>query len=640
MFKKLISGLLCGVMLLSLTAEYFSIDIHAAAKPVFEYDYNALYELHPTYVHNMEVIRSNRQKYTQFKVTSPGSDPYAVFATVPKVSKDDKYIAVKYRTSAPFTTGSFYFAGDEPPAHFTYKNNGQWNTMIVDASTAEPTWSSMVHLRFDIFNTTSDTTGYYVDLQYIAFFYSKAMAHSYNGTVCKEGDLTVEYDETAHALTVTGYSGAGGDVKIESEYDTLKVTAIGDKVFSNIPADTTVTIPSTVTSISETAFEGAKDNVTLSVTYGSYAHTYAIQNGFNFRTDSESSDFTVEFSANSATVTGYIGSDSEISVPSDFAGIPTTSIASNAFEGNTTISSLTIPDSVVSVGSEAFADCSALQTVNLGSGLQILGKSSFKRCNLLTSVSIPATLKEIPDFAFLGCSSLENITLPEGIERIGMRAFDGCILKNIDLPSSVTSLGKYAFINCKSLSAITVSPESTTYSSDNGALISVPSSKLIYVPEGNSTYTVSSSVTSIERAAYYNTSISEISIPENVKMIGDKAFASSSITKITVPRSVEYLGYGAFDSTDITVYCYRKSAAHIYANDNVIPYIIIADDVALCDINGDGIINNKDIIELKLYLNDNTHIIFVSSADIDKNGTIDSADISALAAKIAYSTSE
>src|SRR5699024_5102363 len=96
-------------------------------------------------------------------------------------------------------------------------------------------------------------------------------------------------------------------------------------------------------------------------------------------------------------------------------GIKVYSIGDNAFEGNTKITSVTIPSGVKLVKDDAFMNCTNLSTVNL-----------------------PNDLKFIYSGAFQGCSSLKTIKIPDFIVKIGKNAFDS----NFNLDISNTNLEK------------------------------------------------------------------------------------------------------------------------------------------------------------------------------------------------------
>ena len=120
-------------------------------------------------------------------------------------------------------------------------------------------------------------------------------------------------------------------------------------------------------------------------------------------------------------------------------------ITSFAFDSFTTLTSVTIPNSVTYVGSKAFWNCTSLISVELPNSITSIG-DAFVNCSSLTKVSLPNGLTEIPSQLFYGCSSLSEVTIPEGVTKIGQSAFYGCSsLSAITIPNSVTTIQQFAF---------------------------------------------------------------------------------------------------------------------------------------------------------------------------------------------------
>ena len=76
-------------------------------------------------------------------------------------------------------------------------------------------------------------------------------------------------------------------------------------------------------------------------------------------------DFTYEINGESVTITGYTGSEGNVTIPSEIEGKPVTAIGYRAFDENNTLTNVTIPASVVSIGSSAFIDCKNLSSVGV-----------------------------------------------------------------------------------------------------------------------------------------------------------------------------------------------------------------------------------------------------------------------------------
>jgi len=201
-----------------------------------------------------------------------------------------------------------------------------------------------------------------------------------------------------------------------------------------------------------------------------------------------------------------------------------------------------IESDIESIEGHAFYCCRSLTSITIPNSVIEIGKSAFMLCEKLTSVTIPYSVTTIEDDAFLGCRSLTDIIIPDSVTFIGERAFAGCGFTGISIPYSVTSIGKGAFSYCHSLSSITI-PYSWTYIEDK-TFFECSSLKSIAIPD---------SVTSIGNSAFSHCSeIANITIPNSVITIGANAFSDcSSLTSITIPNSVTTIGAGAFSN------CYR-----------------------------------------------------------------------------------
>ena len=139
-----------------------------------------------------------------------------------------------------------------------------------------------------------------------------------------------------------------------------------------------------------------------------------------------------------------------------------THIGNSAFYYCSSLTAVTIPDSVISIGAGAFTGCSSLGSVDIPSSVTSIGNSAFGVCSSLTSVTIPDSVISIGNSTFAYCSSLTTVTIPDSVISIGEQAFIGCSsLGSVDIPGSVTSIGNYAFDYCSSLTAITI-PNSVT----------------------------------------------------------------------------------------------------------------------------------------------------------------------------------
>ena len=232
-----------------------------------------------------------------------------------------------------------------------------------------------------------------------------------------------------------------------------------------------------------------------------------VQAQFNFTTNN-----------GAITITGYTDTNPVVIIPGSTNGYPVTVIGANVFY-NSTITSVTIPDSVVSIGSAVFGFC-----------------------NRLTSVAIPGNVTNISDRPFLGCSGLTNIivnaTNPSYTSAGGVLfnklltsliQYPGGLAGSYTIPASVTNIGLEAFALCSGLTSVAIS----------------------------------SGVTNINSAFYNCSSLTNVTIPSSVSAFNGYDFAYCvNLHKVIFPGNAPLVEGrpGSADSTVFygetgTVYC-------------------------------------------------------------------------------------
>ena len=242
---------------------------------------------------------------------------------------------------------------------------------------------------------------------------------------------------------------------------------LGNSVFKGCSVLTSVTIPSSVTSIGLWAFEGCSGLTSLII---------------------PSSVTSIERSA-FKDCSGL----TSLTIPSSV-----TEIGKSVFEGCSGLTSLTIPSSVTEIGESAFKGCSGLTSLIIPSSVTSIGSYVFENCSGLTSITIPSSVTEIGGAAFKGCSSLINLyyKIDEKIEtylryghlyinvKCGIEYYlNDKKITSVAIPSTITKLGEYAFQNCRDLTSVYVSWQSPI--STGSAFYGVDISKCtLYVPQG------------------------------------------------------------------------------------------------------------------------------------------------------------
>ena len=221
------------------------------------------------------------------------------------------------------------------------------------------------------------------------------------------------------------------------------------------------------------------------------------------------------------------------------------SIEEQAFNACKNITSVTIPDNVLEIGYHAFSNCSSLTSVTIGNGVIEIGYGAFSGCSLLQEFKGELKSEDgrcliidgvLNSFA-IGCGATEY-TIPDIVTSIGDLAFEGCSsLTSVTIPNTVITIGGWAFYGCNSLKTVTI-PDSVT-EIEYYAFRGCTSLESITIPD---------SVTDIGKSAfYYCSNLKSVTFGSCVRKIEMEAFAGcSSLTSVTIPDSVLKIGEAAF----------------------------------------------------------------------------------------------
>ncbi|HFI0247423.1 TPA: leucine-rich repeat protein [Streptococcus suis] len=227
-----------------------------------------------------------------------------------------------------------------------------------------------------------------------------------------------------------------------------------------------------------------------------------------------------------------------------------TVVADKMFEGQSGVTSLTLPSSLLEVRPYAFTGI-GIESLTLPAGLQKLGTHSFARSSNLKSVTIPSSLVE-GDGAFIDSKNLVNISLAPGTTKIIDGLFRGTGFTEFTIPEGITEIGANAFSDNENLTTITLP---STLRAIGANAFSNTSLKRIVLPPG---------MKKIPDGLLQGTKVEEFVIPEGVEEIGVQAFAYNPFLKsVVLPSSLKKIGYGAFQNTGIESITFKDGLVEI-----------------------------------------------------------------------------
>jgi hypothetical protein len=394
----------------------------------------------------------------------------------------------------------------------------------------------------------------------------------------------------AGAITITGYTGAGGAVTIPDTINGYPVTSIGDYAFLGNTSLTSVTIGTNVTSIQDYAFDACSSLTSITIPSG----VTQIGEFWVFGQCNSLISITVD-SSNSvySSVAGVLFDKSQttlIQFPGGLGGSYTipNSVASIGWAAfaDSSLTNVTIPSSVTGVATYAFWDCNGLISIAVDSSNSayssvagvLFDKSlttliQFPGGKVGTTYAIPNSVTSIGYGAFAG-SSLASVMIPDGVTSIGAAAFFGCSsLTSVMIPNSVTGIGIQAFVGCYNLTSVYFQGNSPTPTNDLTVFSGDNTGTVYYLPGttgwgttfdgwptvesggngGGQDFTYITNNGTITITGYTGPGGAVI-IPSTINglpvtSIGNFAFqAYSSLTSVTIPDGVTSIGSYAFQA--------------------------------------------------------------------------------------------
>ena len=216
------------------------------------------------------------------------------------------------------------------------------------------------------------------------------------------------------------------------------IAYVGEKAFSNCTSLTSISFPDSVTDIGYGAFNGCTNLTNIDIP------------------NSVKSIGKVTFDGctniEEATIPTWIAPLIPKKSLKNVTLIGEGDIDYGMFRDCTSLTSISIGDSVTSIGSNAFNGCTGLTSISIGDSVTSIGDWAFENCTSLASVTIGDSVTSIGNSAFYNCAGLTSINIPNSVTSIGNSAFSGCTgLTSINIPNGVTSIGSWAFYGCTSL---------------------------------------------------------------------------------------------------------------------------------------------------------------------------------------------
>lgn len=235
---------------------------------------------------------------------------------------------------------------------------------------------------------------------------------------------------------ITGYKGIDNDLVIPDSIDNAVVTSIGEKAFAESNQFESITIPDSIGSIGEGAF--LECNGLKKVYVSSIEDWCKIDFSYS---DANPLSIGADLYVDNKLVT-------DVTIPD---GVK--SIGKYAFYEYSSLKSISFPSSIRSIGESAFYFCNNLEKVEFGHELKSIGNYAFAYTSL-TNITIPDSVTYIGDYAF-SCCSFESIVIPDSLTSVNDYAFSYCNdLKTAIIPDSVTKIGYSAFDECLLISNV------------------------------------------------------------------------------------------------------------------------------------------------------------------------------------------
>lgn len=330
----------------------------------------------------------------------------------------------------------------------------------------------------------------------------------------------------------------------------------------------------------------------------------------------------------------YIGEEeaTDVVVPNSVSNL-----RDYAFLNCNSLTSVTLSPGVKSIGNEAFNNCGNLTSVALPVTLTEIGEKAFQDCGELVAAQLPSKLASIGEYAFSGCAKLASLSLPATLTSIQQNAFSGCSsLIKLDLPSSITSIEQHAFENCSALQTVAVHWDEPITIGD--VFTSIPSDCYLYCPINTATKYFNAGwnvFTNLKEAGIlsvtansggtvscYDTSISDGK--DDVFFTPYKSFYVN-----LTPEDGFVIKRVKLDGENVISQIEDGKLFFEEPEENMKLSVIFADaSIEQGDVNGDGTINQTDVISIAKYILKNPPQDFYDYwGDMNDDGKVNITDI-------------
>ncbi len=222
------------------------------------------------------------------------------------------------------------------------------------------------------------------------------------------------------------------------------------------------------------------------------------------------------------------------------------SIEDRAFEGCSSLKTITIPKYVSEMGSYVFSGCTNLESIRISASVSKIGSRMFAGCPNLKSIVVEEGNKKYDSRE--NCNAIvetatntlvcgtENSTIPSTITAIGSSAFAETGLKNFVIPEGVTSIQYGAFENCQNLKSVTL-PQSLK--------------KLeyrVFAKSGLTSVVIPEGITRLPDGTFTECqNLETVTLPTTLEAIENNAFSNSGLTLIFIPKGVTSISSTSFN---------------------------------------------------------------------------------------------